>query len=134
MSDSFCVSQNAGQNCIGIERIIVHSSQYERVLRMFIERASELRLGSALLRPTDGVIPTVDCGAMISNDRFDALDRVLESAQMHGAVVEQGGRRYSHSFLNGAYYEPTVVGNVDPEGELAQQEGRYSYHGKSCPY
>ncbi|CAL1694478.1 unnamed protein product [Somion occarium] len=116
------VFQNAGQNCIGIERIIVHSSQYEQVLQMFTQRAAEIRLGSALLKPTDGVIPTVDCGSMLSSNRFQHIVRVLETAQNHGAIVEQGGSPHKHTFLDGAYFEPTVVGNVDPQSEIAQFE------------
>lgn len=89
---------------------------------MFTRRAEEIRLGSALLRPTDGVIPTVDCGSMVSDNRFAHLNRILESAEMHGATIETGGKPFRHSFLNGAYYEPTVVGNVDPLSEIAQTE------------
>ena len=99
-------------------------------MRMLTQRVEDIRLGSALLRPTDGVIPTVYCGSMISDARFAHLNRVLESAEMHGAIIEAGGRPFKHSFLNGAYYEPTVVGNVNPDSEIAQTESRlFDYKG-----
>ena len=120
-------SQNAGQNCIGIERLIVHSSQYDEVYAMLVERTKQIRLGSALSQPQDGFVPTVDCGAMINSDRFNDLERVLSTAENHGAVIDQGGKRWKHPYLeNGAYFTATVVGNVDPQSELAQRERAYS--------
>ncbi|KIP11111.1 hypothetical protein PHLGIDRAFT_125015 [Phlebiopsis gigantea 11061_1 CR5-6] len=115
--------QNAGQNCIGIERLIVHSSQYDEVYANIVERTKQLRLGSALSQPQDGFVPTVDCGAMINHERFQDLERVLEAAENHGAIVDVGGKRWKHPYLeHGAYFSPTVVGNVDPQSELAQRE------------
>lgn len=119
-------SQNAGQNCIGIERLIVHSSQYDEIYANIVERTKQLRLGSALSQPQDGFVPTVDCGAMINHGRFNDLERVLETAENHGATIDAGGRRWKHPYLeNGAYFSPTVVGNVDPASELAQRESKY---------
>lgn len=122
-------SQNAGQNCIGIERLIVHSSQYDDIYAGIVERTRQLRLGSALSQPQDGFVPTVDCGAMVNHDRFTDLERVLESAENHGATIDVGGRRWKHPYLeNGAYFSPTVVGNVDPDSELAQRESESDFY------
>lgn len=116
-------SQNAGQNCIGIERILVHSSQYDKVFKLIAERAQQLRLGCALTRPTDGLIPVVDCGAMISNERFDHLKNLIEAAVAHGAVLETGGQPWPHPYLeHGLFFSPTVIGNVDPNSAIAQEE------------
>ncbi|TCD64319.1 Meiotic Sister-Chromatid recombination aldehyde dehydrogenase [Steccherinum ochraceum] len=117
------IFQNSGQNCIGIERVLVHSSQYDQVFKALAERAQQLRLGCALSRPTDGLIPVVDCGAMISNDRFDELKALIEAAVNHGAIVETGGQPWPHPYLeNGFFFSPTVIGNVDPNSEIAQRE------------
>ncbi|KAI0783294.1 meiotic sister-chromatid recombination aldehyde dehydrogenase [Abortiporus biennis] len=117
------IFQNAGQNCIGIERVIVHESQYEEVYNMLLERTKELRPGSALTRPDEGFIPTVDIGAMISSERFPEIKRVLETAVNHGATLDYGGEPWKHPYLDqGAYFQPTVVGDVDPESEIAQTE------------
>ena len=103
----------------------MHSSQYDEVYAAIVERTKELRLGSALSQPTDGFIPTVDVGAMISSARFADLERVVESAQTHGGVVDVGGARWKHPYLeNGSYFSPTVVGNVNPASELAQRESK----------
>ncbi len=125
---NFLCSQNAGQNCIGIERLIVHSSQYDEIYSMIVERAKQLPLGPALSQPNDGFIPTVDVGAMISSDRFNDLERVLETAINHGATVDAGGVRWKHPYLeHGSYFSPTVVGNVAPDSELAQRESKWLF-------
>ena len=103
--------------------MIVHSSQYDEIYATIVERTKQLRLGTALSQPQDGFIPTVDVGAMISNQRFQYLENVLEAAVNHGATIDEGGRRWNHPYLeHGSYFKPTVVGNVDPGSELAQRE------------
>ncbi|KAI0785356.1 Aldehyde/histidinol dehydrogenase [Irpex lacteus] len=115
--------QNAGQNCVGIERLIVHRSQYDEIYSTLVERTKELRLGTAMDKPTDGFITTADVGAMINHTRFDYLENVLETAVNHGATIDVGGRRWAHPYLeHGSYFSPTVVGDVDPKSHLAQAE------------
>ncbi|KAI0094447.1 meiotic sister-chromatid recombination aldehyde dehydrogenase [Irpex rosettiformis] len=115
--------QNAGQNCVGIERLIVHRSQYDEIYATLVERTKELRLGTATCQPTDGFITTADVGAMINSSRFSYLESVLESAQNHGATIDVGGGRWPHPYLeHGSYFSPTVVGDVDPKSQLAQLE------------
>ena len=126
-------SQNAGQNCIGIERVLVHSTQYDEVFRTLSERTQQLRLGSALSRPTDGLVPVVDCGAMIDNRRFGYLKQLIEEAVAHGAVLEVGGQPWPHPYLeNGLFFSPTVIGNVDPASRIAQEECKLYFIPKSC--
>ncbi|THH21239.1 hypothetical protein EW146_g285 [Bondarzewia mesenterica] len=115
------IYQNAGQNCIGIERLIVHESQYDELYSLMTERVGGLRLGSALT--ADGVGTGVDCGSMISTQRFQALEDVIQAAGRQGAVVEYGGGRMRHPYLDqGAYFTPTVVGNANSEMEIAKRE------------
>ncbi|KAH9947117.1 meiotic sister-chromatid recombination aldehyde dehydrogenase [Amylocystis lapponica] len=115
--------QNSGQNCVGLERIIVHSSQYEELYAMMAERAMELRPGSALAMPDDGFVPVVDCGAMINTDRLENLQRIISNARDAGVQIDGEGKRRIHPYLEeGAYFGPTVVGNPDPFSEIAQAE------------
>ncbi|TRM62678.1 Aldehyde/histidinol dehydrogenase [Schizophyllum amplum] len=116
------VFQNMGQNCIGIERLIVHSSQYDELEAIFKETASKMRLGSVLAPTQEGYVATIDGGAMIDGDRFQALEALIQDAEEGGANVI-GGRQYNHVYLeNGYYFQPTVVGPVDNSMEIAQQE------------
>ncbi|KAL5534092.1 hypothetical protein ACEPAG_553 [Sanghuangporus baumii] len=116
------VFQNAGQNCIGIERIIVHSSQYVELLQEILDRATKLRLGSAL-HATDGYIAPVDCGSMISKDRFTELERIINEAAKEGASLHVGGTEFRHAYLeSGSYFSPTVIGDVHQGMEIANKE------------
>jgi delta 1-pyrroline-5-carboxylate dehydrogenase len=51
------VFQNVGQNCAGLERVIIHESLYDRYCRDMVEVVSKLRTGPPLLED-------VDCGAI----------------------------------------------------------------------
>ncbi|KAJ8517430.1 hypothetical protein ONZ45_g5376 [Pleurotus djamor] len=116
------IYQNAGQNCIGIERLIVHADQYDDLREMLSDRVSKLRLGSVLTPTQEGYVYTVDCGAMIDADRFYSLERLITSAEENGAHVE-GGKQFNHVYLDkGSYFLPTIVGPVTPEEEIAQNE------------
>lgn len=64
---------------------------------------------------------------MINTARFNDLQRVVASAVDHGATVDVGGGPFHHPYLeSGAYFVPTVVGNVDPLSDLAQHESKGS--------
>ena len=66
---------------------------------------------------------TADVGAMINPARFEYLENVLEAAKNHGATIDVGGRRWQHPYLeHGSYFNPTVVGDVDPKSHLGQME------------
>ncbi len=54
--------QNCGQNCIGLERLVVLAPIYDRFVSVMQERVSRLTQGN----PMDG---TVDCGAMTMGPR-----------------------------------------------------------------
>ncbi|KAH9913364.1 meiotic sister-chromatid recombination aldehyde dehydrogenase [Fomitopsis serialis] len=98
------IFQNAGQNCIGLERLIVHSSQYDELHDIIRRRTEELRCGSALSNP----------------GRY--TEELVQLAADAGLEV-QGGERYKHPYLeHGAYFTPTVIGDGNPEKEYAQQE------------
>ncbi|KIM55169.1 hypothetical protein SCLCIDRAFT_1221313 [Scleroderma citrinum Foug A] len=117
------VFQNAGQNCIGIERLIVHSEQYDELYEILTERAKKLRLGSVLAPSREGYINTVDLGCMITNDRFDLLEQLIFEAHEAGAQMDVGGKQYRHPSSPGnAYFSCTVLGDVSPRSRIAQTE------------
>ncbi|KAF5386922.1 hypothetical protein D9615_001926 [Tricholomella constricta] len=116
------IFQNMGQNCIGIERLIVHSSQYDELHAILSKRIISLRTGSVLAPSPEGYVSTIDCGSMISRERFQGLERIIRDAEEAGANIVNG-TAYNHVYLeNGAYFTPTLVGPVDPSMDIAQQE------------
>ncbi|KAI0296140.1 Aldehyde/histidinol dehydrogenase [Russula brevipes] len=115
------IFQNAGQNCIGIERLLVHRDQYDEVYHLILDRARSLRMGGAL--SADGVGTGVDIGSMISRERFQMLQDLIEAAVTQGAHVGMGGRPHNHPYLaHGAFFEPTVIGEVQRDMDIAQHE------------
>lgn len=116
-------SQNMGQNCIGIERLLVHSSQYDELHDILVDRVKRLRSGSVLTRSPEGYVATIDCGSMINGERFGGLEKIIRDASEGGAMVDGGGTQCHHAGLeNGYYFSPTVVGPVEAEMDIAQQE------------
>lgn len=111
-----------GQNCIGIERLIVHSSQYDDLREILDNRVSKLRLGPVMATTPEGYIQPVDCGAMIDGDRFAALEVLMRDAEEDGAIVD-GGKPYVHAYHpKGSFFRPAVVGPVTSEMEIARHE------------
>ena len=110
--------QSAGQNCIGIERIICLPELYEKLISILERRIKSLRVGSALDEPE-----ATDVGAMISDAQFDHLERLLDKAIREGARCLIGGQRYSHpKYPKGHYFQPTLLVDVTPSMSIAQEE------------
>lgn len=112
--------QSSGQNCIGIERVIVSEKNYDTLVNILNERLTNnpLRLGSDIDHLED-----VDMGAMISDNRFGQLEGLVKDAVSRGARLLHGGSRYSHpNYPQGHYFEPTLLVDVTPDMEIAQNE------------
>ena len=121
------LSQNMGQNCIGIERILVQEDQYDALYEMLSDRIKKLRTGSVLTCTPEGYINTVDGGSMINGDRFEGIQRVIADAAEEGCQVEgvgeSAGRRYAHpQHEHGYYFTPTIVGSVTKDMQIANIE------------
>lgn len=111
--------QAAGQNCIGIERIIATPYVYDDIVKALAPRVKALRVGS-ILDSTDGKI---DMGAMISDASFDRLEKLVESAVKDGAKLLAGGQRYNHPIHHaGHYFHPTLLVDVTPDMAIANEE------------
>ncbi|TFL07778.1 Aldehyde/histidinol dehydrogenase [Pterulicium gracile] len=116
------VYQNAGQNCIGIERIIVHSTLYDRLEEIFKERVEKLRVGSVMAPSPDGPVQVVDTGSMIDSTRFRGMEKLLRDAEEEGANII-GGKEYESPWLeHGQYFGTTVVCNAEPSMQVAKEE------------
>ncbi len=113
------VFQSAGQNCIGIERIIACRWVYDRLIQILEPRIRGLRVGSALDEREKGV----DVGAMISDNNFDRLEGMIHQAVEEGARCLVGGTRYEHPrYPKGHYFSPTLLVDVRPEMTIAKEE------------
>ena len=117
-----------GQNCIGIERLIVHGDQFDELIEILEERVSRMRVGSVMATGQAGYVATVEGGSMIHGDRFAGIERLIREATEAGAIVFGGGE-YRHPMHDkGFYFQPTIVGLINgPENlEIAREEGEFS--------
>jgi acyl-CoA reductase-like NAD-dependent aldehyde dehydrogenase len=112
-----------GQNCIGIERLIVHADQYDDLYAIFQERVSKLRVGSVMSPQQAGFMSIVDGGAMINNNRFNGIENLIKEAVDGNAYLIGGSEFQNHPYHpHGYFFQPTVVGPVDKSMGIAQQE------------
>jgi acyl-CoA reductase-like NAD-dependent aldehyde dehydrogenase len=112
--------QSAGQNCVGLERVIAMPRVYEKLIAHLTPLIQSLRPGSIL--DADPAHP-VDVGASISAASFDKLEELIAEAVSHGARVLAGGKRYHHpDFPKGHYFTPTLLVDVTKEMRIAQTE------------
>lgn len=112
------VFQNCGQNCIGIERIIVASEIYEKVVDEMNARIGKLRQGSILVEGEG-----VDCGAMTMGNQFERLEGLVQDAVNKGARLLRGGKRFHHPVhTHGQYFEPTLLVDVTADMEICNHE------------
>ncbi|KAM4065113.1 aldehyde dehydrogenase family protein [Hirsutella rhossiliensis] len=104
--------QAAGQNCIGIERVIAAGALYDDLVSVLEPRVRALRLG-----------PDADVGALISDASFDRLEELIAEAVSRGARLLVGGRRHTHpDYPRGHYFSPTLLVDVTPAMLIAQHE------------
>ncbi|WP_415853581.1 aldehyde dehydrogenase family protein [Sinomonas sp. G460-2] len=99
----------AGQNCLSVQRVYVHSSLFKPVLDHVVCRTESLRIGPKLDR-------TTEVGPLITEAEARRVADWVEEARAGGATVQVGGRR------RGAYYEPTVLTDVPGESRVVRDE------------
>ncbi|KAI5952370.1 MSC7 [Candida jiufengensis] len=110
--------QSAGQNCIGIERVICLPKSYEILVDVLSKRIKEFRIGSDIDQSDE-----IDMGAMISDNRFEQLDELIKDAVSKGAKLIHGGKAYQHpNYPQGHYFEPTLLIDVDPTMKIFNEE------------
>jgi acyl-CoA reductase-like NAD-dependent aldehyde dehydrogenase len=117
------VFQSAGQNCIGIERVIALPKVHDRLVDIVLPKIHQMRLGSVLLDEQDHSTSTLDMGSMISSHSFTKLEFLISSAVDQGATLHTGGHASTHlSHPKGNYFLPTLLTNVKPSMPIAQTE------------
>jgi acyl-CoA reductase-like NAD-dependent aldehyde dehydrogenase len=100
---------NAGQNCISVQRVLLHRPIYDQALEKIVARVRAIKFGD----PRD---PEVEVGPMI--DRWAAEDarRKVDDAVARGATVVVGGR------CEGTMYEPTALADTTPDMAVNREE------------
>ncbi|HEX2894075.1 MAG TPA: succinic semialdehyde dehydrogenase [Marmoricola sp.] len=104
---------NAGQICIGIERIYVHESRYDEFVRSFAEATRAIAVGAAYDF-------SFEMGSLTSAEQLEVTRRHLDDAVAKGARVVAGGR--ARPDLGPWFHEPTVLVDVTPTMTLYAEE------------
>lgn len=99
----------AGQNCVGVQRILVQRAVYEEFRERFVAT-------SAMLRAGDPALESTDVGPMIGVPAAERAERLVEDAVSAGAVLRLGNRR------EGTVFWPTVLERVPFSCELWADE------------
>jgi phenylacetaldehyde dehydrogenase len=105
----------AGQTCVCGSRILVHHSIFPVFLEKFEAKAASIRLGD----PAD---PRTQLGPVISEKSRRRILAMIERATTAGARIGPRAKVPTDGLPSGYFIEPTVLYNVDPRSEIAQDE------------
>lgn len=99
----------AGQNCIGVQRLLVHASVFKEFRNEFTAQVDALRVGDPMLADTD-------MGPMINETEAKRIEGWVVDALDAGATLVTGHQR------DGAFYSPTVLTDVPESAAVRCQE------------
>ena len=103
----------AGQVCVHLERIYVDQSISADFLRLFAERARNLKMGPALDY-------SIDMGSLTSERQLRTVEEHVRDALERGATLVSGG--HHRPDLGPFFYEPTILTEVRPGMKLYAEE------------
>eukprot|EP00906_Rhabdomonas_costata_P021165 RCo030750 len=104
--------QNCGQNCIGLERVLLHTSIHDKVVSALLETVKGLSQGPS------SAPPVKDLGAMtMGGASVKKIQKLLDDSVKAGAKVLAGGKATSDNF-----FPPTLITNVTVDTPIANEE------------
>ena len=110
------IFEASGQSCVAGSRLFVQREVHDRVVRLLVAKARGIRVD---LPDAAGA----RMGPIASFAHRDHIARVVDAAREAGARVLTGGAAPADPRLaQGAFYLPTIIGGVDNEAAIAQQE------------
>ena len=99
----------AGQNCLGVQRILIEDAIYAEFEKRFAVRAGQVKAGYQLDESSD-------IGPMITEEEARRIEKWVNNAVQQGARLLIGGKR------KGSIYEATVLADVPAGCEVDCQE------------
>jgi glyceraldehyde-3-phosphate dehydrogenase (NADP+) len=99
----------AGQNCIGVQRIYIHSDVYDRFRDLFVKLTERYIIGDKMDEATS-------MGPMITESEAERVEQWIAEAVDKGATIAAGGTRI------GTLVAPTVLENVPHDATIHSDE------------
>jgi len=111
MFAAFSMVSHAGQGCALTSRLLVPKSHHDEIVDLIAQNFAKVRHGD----PAD---PKTLMGPLINEHQRDKVDGMVQRAVAAGATLVTGGKRLDPGY----FYAPTLLTNVDPDSEIAQDE------------
>ncbi|MFI2557085.1 aldehyde dehydrogenase family protein [Nocardia farcinica] len=108
---AFSVVTHAGQGCALTTRLLVPRAHHDAIVEQVAANFARVTYGD----PGD---PKTYMGPLISARQRDKVDGLVRRAVAAGATLVTGGEAVSPGY----FYKPTLLANVDPDSEIAQEE------------
>jgi malonate-semialdehyde dehydrogenase (acetylating)/methylmalonate-semialdehyde dehydrogenase len=105
----------AGQRCMAGSVLVTVGDAHDKVVPALAEKARALSIG-------DGADDGVLVGPLVSCDQRDRVRDWIDRGERDGATVLVDGRDPSGVNRDGAFVGPTLLTDVTPEMDIAQQE------------
>jgi aldehyde dehydrogenase (NAD+) len=115
MAAMLSVQLLSGQGCALPTRLYVQDDIYDEVLSRLVPLVRTFRVG-------DPLDPATQMGPVITEAAASRILGMIERAADGGASVLTGGARLGGALAGGYFLEPTVLGNVDQDSEIAREE------------
>ena len=112
MMAAFMICSHAGQGCAITTRLLVPRKHHDEIVGLVTNFLGMIKYG-------DPAEPDTYMGPLISETQRDKVDGIVARAVAAGATLVTGGKKVQGP---GFFYEPTLLSNVDPDSEIAQEE------------
>jgi acyl-CoA reductase-like NAD-dependent aldehyde dehydrogenase len=103
---------NCGQSCIASKRFIVVKNVANEFTEKFVQKTEKLKVGDPLSDDTD-------IGPLVNASGLNKIASQVKESVKEGAEVLTGGEQIGRK---GYFYRPTVLKNVNPKMQIAQEE------------
>jgi aldehyde dehydrogenase (NAD+) len=108
---AFATASHAGQGCAITTRMLVPRKHHDEI----VER---IKNNFGLIQYGDPAAEGTYMGPLISEKQRDKVDAMVKRAVEAGATLVTGGQKIDPGY----FYTPTLLINVDPDSEIAQDE------------
>ena len=110
--------QAGGQNCLGAERFIVHSSVEDRFVDACARVVRQMRVGDV----SDAAAGRVDCGSLCLPGLAEKVQSLVDDAVGKGAKVVCGGTIPKELSEKGQFYPPTILSGITSDMRIWKEE------------